>query len=113
MYHGTIRTIYVYRCSNQCIISGTVISIGFVVDEGVPDRFIYSNKKPYSKARTPLVAAWLLLGYLITMSYKSVLLASLVSIQYEKPIETLEDMLVTDKKILVMPNTSIESAREI
>ena len=42
------------------------------------------------------------------MSYKSLLRASLVSIQYEKPIETLEDMLVTDRKILMLANTSTE-----
>ena len=79
-----------------------------MVDEAVPDKFIYNNKKPCSKARIYLVVEWLLLGYLITMSYKSVLRASLVSIQYEKPIETVEDMLVTDRKILMLANTSLE-----
>ena len=79
-----------------------------MVDEAVPDKFIYDNKKPCSKARIYLVVEWLLLGYLITMSYKSVLRASLVSIQYEKPIETLEDMLVTDRKILGMADTATE-----
>ena len=74
----------------------------------MPDNFIYDNKKPCSKARIYLVVEWLLLGYLITMSYKSVLRASLVSIQYEKPIETLEDMLVTDRKILGMADTATE-----
>ena len=78
------------------------------MDEAVPDKFIYNNKKPCSKARISLVAAWLVLGYLITMSYKSVLRASLVSIHYEKPMETLEDLLVTDRKILMMANTSTE-----
>ena len=79
-----------------------------MVDEAVPDEFIHSNKKPHSKARIALVTAWLLLGYLITLSYKSVLRASLISIQYEKPIETLEDLLVTNRKILLMANTSTE-----
>ena len=79
-----------------------------MVDEAVPEKFIYSNKTPCSKARFFLVMEWLLLGYLITMSYKSLLRASLVSIQYEKPIETLEDMLVTDRKILMLANTSTE-----
>ena len=79
-----------------------------MVDEAVPDKFIYNNKKQCSIARISLVAAWLVLGYLITMSYKSVLRASLVSIHYEKPIDTLEDLLVTDRKILMMTNTSTE-----
>ena len=85
-----------------------MISIGFMVEEAVPDTFLYSNNKPHSKARFPLVMAWLLFGYLITMSYKSVLKTSLVSIQYEKSIETVEDMLVTDRKILMLANTSLE-----
>ena len=74
----------------------------------MPDNFIYDNKKPSSKARISLVTAWLLLGFLIVMGYKSVLLASLVSVQNEKPIETLEDMLVTDRKILMFATTSTD-----
>ena len=74
----------------------------------MPDKFIYNNKKPSSKARISLVTEWLLLGFLINMGYKSVLRASLVSVQYEKPIETLEDMLVSDRKILMFANTSTD-----
>ena len=74
----------------------------------MPDNFIYDDKKPSSKARISLVTAWLLLGFLIVMGYKSVLLASLVSVQNEKPIETLEDMLVTDRKILMFATTSTD-----
>ena len=72
----------------------------------MPDKFIYNNKKPSSKARISLVAEWLLLGFLINMGYKSVLRASLVSVQYEKPIEILEDMLFTDRKLIMFANTS-------
>ena len=75
----------------------------------MPDKFIYNNKKPSSKARISLVTEWLLLGFLINMGYKSVLRASLVSVQYEKPIETMEDMLVTDRKIIMFATTSTET----
>ena len=75
----------------------------------MPDRWLNNNiKKPCSKARIFLITEWMLLGFLITMCYKSVLLASLVSAQYEKPIDTLEDMLATDRKIIMIANTSTE-----
>ena len=72
----------------------------------MPDRFIMTKEDKHSKARFPLVVVWLLLGYLITMSIKSVLRASWVVIQYEKPIETLDDLLLTDRKIILLANTS-------
>ena len=90
------------------VLPDTVISIGFLIDEGVPNRFIWNVSSQHSRARCLLVIAWLMLGYLMTMSYKSVLLTSLVSIQYERPIETLEDLLVTDRKIIMLANTSTE-----
>ena len=86
-----------------------LISIGFVVDEAVPDKYVYnSNKKRCSKARMFLVMEWMLLGFLLTLSYKSVLLACLVSVQNEKPIETLGDLLLTDRKILMQGETTTE-----
>ena len=92
------------------IIPGIVISIGFMVDEGVPDKFVYNtNKKPCSKARLLLVTKWMLLGFILNLCYKSVLLSCLVSVRHEKPIETLEDMLHTDRKILMQGTTAIET----
>ena len=80
-----------------------------MVEEAVPDKWVYNtNKKPCSKARMLLVMEWMLLGFLITLSYKSVLLASLISVQNEKSIDTLEDMLLTDRKILMQKRTSTE-----
>ena len=75
----------------------------------MPDKWVYNtNKKPCSKARMFLVMEWMLLGFLLTLFYKSVLLASLVSVENEKPIDTLEDMLLTDRKILMQERTSTE-----
>ena len=39
----------------------------------------------------------------------SVLLSSLISVQYEKPIDTVEDLIATDRKIIVFPGTSTSS----
>ena len=66
-----------YILENNSIIllfSGLVISFGFMVEEAVPDKFIDNvskNGKPCSKARTSLVLEWMLLGFLLTMCYKS------------------------------------------
>ena len=79
------------------------------MDEAVPGKFVNNtNDNPCSKARSFLVMEWMLLGFLLTLSYKSVLLASLVSVQSEKPIETLEDMLHTDRQILMQGLTTTE-----
>ena len=47
-----------------------------------------------------LVLQWILFSFCLTVSYKSVLLATLVSIEYEKPIDTVADMLNSDKEIV-------------
>ena len=75
----------------------------------MPNKLVYNiNKKPCSKARFFLVMKWMLLGFLLTLSYKSVLLSCLVYVRNEKPIETLEDMLRTDRKILMQGRTTTE-----
>ena len=73
------------------------------MDEALEDRHI--SIKSGFRARTILLSVWLLTGFLITSGYKSVLLSTLISIEYEKPIDTLEDMLKTDKAIIVEPST--------
>ena len=79
------------------------------MDEGVPDKFVFNtSKKPCSKARLILVTKWMLLGFILNLCYKSVLLSCLVSVRHEKPIETLEDMLHTDRKILMQGRTTTE-----
>ena len=42
---------------------------------------------------------WLLAGFLLTISYKSVLRSNLIYVQYEKPIDSVEEFLKTDKQI--------------
>ena len=72
------------------------------MDEAVEDRHI-SIKSGY-RARNLLISVWLLTGFLITSGYKSVLLSTLVSIEYERPIDTIQDMLMTEKAIIVDVN---------
>ena len=53
---------------------------------------ILKDKNPLIKSmifqlyRDVLILEWIVLGFCLTVSYKSVLLATLVSAEYEKPI---------------------------
>ena len=77
--------------------------VGLLVDAAVEDRHI--SIKSGFRARNLLLSVWLLTGFLITSGYKSVLLSTLISIEYEKPIDSLEDILKTDKAIIVESST--------
>ena len=82
---------------------GLIIVVGLLVDEAVEDRHI--SLKSGFKARNLLILVWLLSGFLVTSGYKSVLLSTLVSIEYERPIDTIQDMLLTEKAIIVENST--------
>ena len=71
--------------------------IGAAIEENQEDHYI--SKKSGAKAREVLVMIWILVGFLLTISYKSVLRSNLIYVQYEKPIDSVEDFLKTDKQI--------------
>ena len=71
--------------------------IGAAIEENQEDHYI--SKKSGAKAREVLVMIWLLAGFLLTISYKSVLRSNLIYVQYEKPIDSVEEFLKTDKQI--------------
>ena len=72
-----------------------------IADESVSN--LYIRKESSAKARQFLIINWMLFGFFLCNSYKSVLRATLVSVEYEKPIDTLEDLLKTDKPIIGYP----------
>ena len=53
-------------------------------------------KKPSSRARHILVLKWIFTGTLLALMYRSVLLATLVSVEYEKQIGILKQLLGPD-----------------
>ena len=71
--------------------------IGAAIEENQEDHYI--SKKSGAKAREVLVMIWILVGFLLTISYKSVLRSNLIHVQYEKPIDYVEEFLKTDKPI--------------
>ena len=59
------------------------------------------------KIRKVLILKWLFLGNVITMAYKSNLLSSLVTIRYERTIDSLKDLLDSDMGVLLPNNTAV------
>ena len=70
------------------------------MDEAIMDQYIC--KSPCAKARKVVISTWILLGFLITISYKSVLRANMMSTEYEKGIDSIEDMIISNKQLMVI-----------
>ena len=68
-----------------------LITIGPIVDESLDNNFIHT--RPCAKARQILLLMWLFVGLFLFQSYKSVLLANIINVDYEKTIDTIDDVL--------------------
>ena len=87
------------------MFTGIFISIGPIIGESVDNNYV--SNRSCAKARQLLLAMWLLSGFILTLSYKSVLLSTLVNIGYEKPIDNVNDLLESGKSIVIPGNTII------
>ena len=67
----------------------------------------YIFKGDSSKARSLLVSMWMLLGFLLTLSYKSALRAQLMKIDYEETIDNIDDMIESKMKLVTACDTLI------
>ena len=62
-----------------------------------------------------------MIGFLLSSAYKSVLLATLVSPTYEKPIDTIQDLIDTERPVhagsptflSMMRQSALKSLREL
>ena len=63
-------------------------------------------------ARVILIGIWLTMGNLITMAYKSNLLASMALVTYEKPINTMEDVVISGLPVMTIKGTLLARALE-
>ena len=61
--------------------------------------YAYILKTNQAKARKLFILMWMFLSFIISVAYTSVLLTTLVSTEYEKPIDTVQDLIRTDKPI--------------
>ena len=80
------------------ICLGILVIGGALIDESQDEKCI--RKSPCSKAREIFVLKWLVVGFLLTTMYKSVLRSNMIHIKYERGIDSVEDVLKTDKKVL-------------
>ena len=75
------------------------ITIGSVIEESQKED--YFHKKPCAIARDILVLKWAMIGFLLTISYKSVLLSNMINIEYERGFDTVEDVLRSEKTLWI------------
>ena len=87
------------------ILSATLFSVGAVIDEAQGghngSNYVFDRSSNCSRARLVLVLKWMIVGAFLTMSYKAVLRAMMMKIDYEKPIDTLHDLVNSTMKLLV------------
>ena len=72
--------------------------------ENIGGSYIYMKNQ--SRARKLFIIIWMVLAWLLSVSYTSVLLSKLVSLEYEKPIDTVQDLLNSNKPIYAHPSVS-------
>ena len=91
-------------------ITAILFSLGAIFDEaqGHHDDNNYISQNQCSKARKFLVFWWLLIGYMLTTSYGSVLRGMLMRTYYDAKIDQIEDMLSrTGMRVMVAVDTAI------
>ena len=91
-----------------------MFSLGALIDEslGQHDKNNYLSERKGSNARSLLVLKWTIIGFLMTMSYKSVLRAILMKAEYEDTIDTIDDLLQSDKTFFVGGDTALKDLVE-
>ena len=87
------------------ILSAILFSIGAVMDETQGghngNNYVFDRSTKSSRARLVLVLKWMIVGAFLTMSYKAVLRATMMKIDYEKKIDYLDDFVQSGRKMLV------------
>ena len=85
-------------------------SIGVLIDEslGQHDGKNYLNERKCSGARSLLILQWLVIGFLITISYKSVLRANMMITEYDDTIDSIDDMLQSERQFMVGQDTPLK-----
>ena len=55
---------------------------------------------PGFKSRRSLIGLWMLTGFVLSMAYKSCLLTSLITVRYERPVDTVDELLESGREFL-------------
>ena len=81
------------------------MSFGPIIEE--VQTHTYVNNRKCAKARQMLLIIWLFVAFTLTISYKEVLIANLVNVEYEETIDNFDDLLQSGLPMGVPPNTLI------
>ena len=83
----------------------------FLSTELIPKRRLkkWINRNGF-KTRKLLILKWIVLGNYLTMGYKSTLLSTLTSIDYESPIDNLADLEQSGLPLVIGRNTPMHLA---
>ena len=94
---------------NVFIFVGILFTIGAIIEEsqGQHDKSNYLVGIKCARSRSLLVLKWTVLGFLLTISYKSVLRAIMMKTEYEDTIDTIDDMLQSDKQFMLPSDIAI------
>ena len=79
------------------------IAISFI-EESVPHAWF--NRRGFVASRKLLILQWLMFGSILLLGYKSTLLATLIPINYEKPINTVDDLANSNMPLLIAKKTA-------
>ena len=77
---------------------GIFLTIGLIIEENILER--YFQKKPCAIARELLVLKWTMLGFLFTICYKDILLSTLIHIEYEIGLDSIGDVIRSNKPVV-------------
>ena len=89
---------------------GIFMSFGPIIEEVQTHK--YMNSTNCAKARQLLLIIWLFVAFTLTISYKEVLIANLVNIDYEQTIDNFDDLIDSGIPLGVPANTQIPSFLE-
>ena len=79
------------------------IGMSTAINESLPHYYYTYNSNP----KTLMFWTWILCGLILNLAYRSTLLANLVTIQYEKPINTAQDLLNSGLSVYAPKDTFI------
>ena len=88
--------------------SNISIVVAAILSEGLPARLYRFQQSSWG--RQLIVGIWLLLGTLLSFCYRSNLLSSLCIVEYEKPYDTIDDLLQAQIPLCVLAGTVYQTA---
>ena len=91
------------------IVLGFAFALGAIIDEAQGHHNVsnYINVRGFSNARSLLVLMWIFVGISLTFCYKSTLRAMMMKVDYEDTIDTVDDMLVSGRKLMVTEDSGL------